>query len=77
MNLDGFEMFVTESLNRIAEIIEQGVFSAKLKKKLTQKIVNLEATLLRAKVLRELAKMKVNYIVQSKIENEQSSLAYL
>lgn len=70
-------MFVTESLNRIPEIVEQEAFSAKLKKKLTQKFVNLEATLLRAKVLRELSKAKVDYIVQSAIQPEQTSLAYL
>lgn len=77
MNLDGAEMFVTKSLNKIPEIVEQEAFSAKLKNKLTQKFVNLEATLLRAKVLRELSKAKVDYIVQSAIQNEQSSLAYL
>lgn len=70
-------MFVTESLNKIPEIVEQGAFSAKLKKKLAQKFVNLEATLLRAKVLRELSKAKANYIVQSAIQHEQSGLAYL
>lgn len=77
MNLDDTEMFVTENLNRIPELVEQGVFSEKLQKKLTQKFVNLEATLLRAKVLRELSKEKVDYIVQSTIQPEQSSLAYL
>ena len=70
-------MFVTENLNRIPELIEQGVFSEKLQKKLAQKFVNLEATLLRAKVLRELSKAKVDYIVQSAIQPEQASLAYL
>ncbi|TCB80409.1 hypothetical protein [Acinetobacter sp. ANC 4173] len=70
-------MFVTESLNRIPEIVEQEAFSAKLKKKLAQKFVNLEATLLRAKVLRELSKEKANYIVQSAIQPEQASFAYL
>jgi hypothetical protein len=69
-------MFVTESLNRIPEIIEQGM-SEKLKMKLIQKFVNLEATLLRSKVLRELSQAKANYIVQSAIQPEQSSLAYL
>ena len=77
MDLDGAEMFVTKSLNKIPEIIEQGILSEKLKQKLTQKFVNLEATLLRAKVLRELSKAKADYIVQSAIQNEQSSLAYL
>ena len=70
-------MFVTESLNNIPELLEQGVISEKLQKKLTQKFVNLEATLLRAKVLRELSKFKVDYIVQSAIQHQQSSLAYL
>lgn len=50
-----------------------GDISKKLKSRLTQKFVNLEATLLRAKMLRELSKAKVNYIVQSAIQNEQSS----
>lgn len=70
-------MFVTENLNRIPELVERGVFSEKLQKKLVQKFVNLEATLLRAKVLRELSKAKVDYIVQSAIQPEQASLAYL
>ena len=70
-------MFVTESLNRIPEIVEQEAFSAKLKNILTQKFVNLEAMLLRAKVLRELSKAKVDYIVQSAIQPEQASLAYI
>ncbi|MCO8092309.1 MULTISPECIES: hypothetical protein [Acinetobacter] len=70
-------MFVTESLNRIPEIVEQEAFSAKLKNILTQKFVNLEAMLLRAKVLRELSKAKVDYIVQSAIQPEQASLAYV
>ena len=52
-------MFITESLNRIPELVEQGDFSEKLQKKLAQKFVNLEATLLRSKVLRELSKAKV------------------
>ncbi len=71
------EMFVTENLNKIPELVEQGIFTEKLKKKLAQKFVNLEATLLRAKVLRELSKVKVDYIIQSAIQPEQASLAYL
>lgn len=70
-------MFVTDSLNRIPELVEQGAFSEKLQNKLIEKFVNLEATLLRAKVLRELSKVKVDYIVQSAIQQKQSSLAYL
>ena len=70
-------MFVTQSLNSIPEIIENDFFSEALQKKLAQHYVNLEATLLRAKVLRELSKSKVQYIVQSAIYEHQYSLAYL
>jgi hypothetical protein len=70
-------MFVTQSLNSIPEIIENDFFSEALQKKLAQHYVNLEATLLRAKVLRELSKSKVQYIVQSAIYEQQYSLAYL
>lgn len=40
-------------------------------------MVNLEATLLRAKVLREFSIDKVQYIAQSAIQTEQASLGYL
>lgn len=70
-------MFVTQSLNSIPEIVENEFFSEALQKKLAQHYVNLEATLLRAKVLRELSKSKVQYIVQSAIYEQQYSLAYL
>lgn len=50
-------------LNKIPEIVEQGAFSAKLKKKkLAQKFVNLEATLLRAKSCAGFQNEKANYV---------------
>lgn len=70
-------MFVTASLNKIPEIVNNFGFSEKLKKQLAQKYANLEATLLRAKVLRKLSAAKVRYILQSAIQEEQSSLAFL
>ena len=70
-------MFVTEKLNILSELIETRSFSEQLKNILQQQYVNLEATLLRAKVLREFSKLKVHYIIQSEIQAEQASLAFL
>ena len=70
-------MFVTEQLNKIFEIIENQGFSEKLQDVLAQKYINLEAMLLRAKVLREFSTAKVQYIVQSKIQDEQANIAFL
>ena len=70
-------MFVTEKLNIISELIETKGISEQLKNILQQQYVNLEATLLRAKVLREFSKLKVHYIIQSEIQAEQASLAFL
>jgi hypothetical protein len=69
-------MFVTEKLNILSELIETRSFSEQLKNILQQQYVNLEATLLRAKVLREFSKLKVHYIIQSEIQAEQASLAF-
>ncbi len=70
-------MFVTEQLNKIFEIIETQGFSEKLQDMLAQKYINLEAMLLRAKVLREFSMAKVQYIVQSEIQEEQANIAFL
>ena len=70
-------MFVTERLNIISEIIEGHAISEKLRHFLAQQYLNLEATLLRAKVLRDLSKSHVQYIVQSAIHAEQASIAFL
>ena len=70
-------MFVTEKLNILSELIETKGISEQLKNILQQQYVNLEATLLRAKVLRGFSKLKVHYIIQSEIQAEQASLAFL
>lgn len=70
-------MFVTEKLNIISTLIEKQDFSEKLQKMLEQHYVNLEATLLRAKILREFSTSKVIYISQSAIQIEQANLGFL
>ena len=70
-------MFVTERLNIISTLIEKQDFSEKLQKMLEQHYVNLEATLLRAKVLREFSTSKMQYISQSAIQTEQANLGFL
>ena len=70
-------MFVTQQLNTMSELIEGQGFSEKLQHVLAQQYLNLEATLLRAKVLRDFASSKVQYIVQSAIQAEQASAAFL
>ena len=70
-------MFVTEKLNIISELIMQQGISPQLGNLLALHYVNLEATLLRAKVLREFSIDKVQYIAQSAIQTEQASLGYL
>ena len=70
-------MFITEKLNVIAELIAQQGISEHLFSTLSLHYINLEATLLRAKVLREFSTEKVQYIAQSAIQPEQASLGYL
>lgn len=70
-------MFVTEQLNKIPKLIEEQGFSDRLQKMFEQHYVNLEATLLRAKVLREFSTAKVQYIAQSAVQFEQANLAFL
>ena len=60
MKRNGDAMFVTEKLNILSELIEKKGISEQLKNILQQQYVNLEATLLRAKVLREFSKLKVH-----------------
>lgn len=70
-------MFVTEKLNTISELLEGQGFSEKLHSMFEQYYANLEATLLRAKVLREFSTSKVQYIAQSAIQTGQASLGFL
>lgn len=51
-------MFVTKELNAMTAVFEDSMPSSLIKEELQLEYVNLEATLLRAKVLRNFAKRK-------------------
>ncbi len=70
-------MFITSQLNIIYKIIKNQSISTSVVDQLEQSYVNLEETLLRAKVLRDFSKTQIVYLIQSHIEPQQSSLAYL
>ncbi|MBY3626825.1 hypothetical protein HGO21_46190 [Acinetobacter sp. CUI P1] len=70
-------MFVTKELNAMTAVFEDSMPSSLIKEELQLEYVNLEATLLRAKVLRNFAKEKVTYIVQTQIYENDQNLAYL
>ncbi|MFI8124505.1 hypothetical protein [Acinetobacter sp. ABJ-A23_2] len=70
-------MFITSQLNVLHKIIKNQSISTLVVDQLEQTYVNLEATLLRAKVLRDFSKTQTVYLIQSHIEPQQSSLAYL
>ncbi len=70
-------MFVTKELNAITQLFQDGEVSQAVQEQLYLEYVNLEATLLRGKVLRDFSKEKLTYIVQSKIEENDHHLGYL
>ena len=70
-------MFVTTQLNVLTQVLFEHGCSEKVIEQLNQRFVNLEATLLRAKVLREFSKKKSTAIIQSAIASNHLSLAYL
>lgn len=70
-------MVVSTASNRIAEILGVKQFSNALQHLLRQQYVNIDATLLRSKVLRNFSKAKTHVMIQSAIPNAHSSLAYL
>lgn len=70
-------MFITQQLNTISELVEGQGLSDQLQHLLAQQYLNLEATLLRAKVLRDFSSAKVQYIVQSAIQAEHAEVAFL
>lgn len=72
-----YSMFVTKELNAMTAVFEGSMPSSLIKEELQLEYVNLEATLLRAKVLRNFAKEKVTYIVQTQIYENDQNLAYL
>ncbi|EPF74269.1 hypothetical protein [Acinetobacter rudis] len=70
-------MFVTTQLNAIAEILGVERFSNSIYSILQQQYVNIEATLLRSKVLRNFSKANTHTIIQTAIPRDHASLAYL
>lgn len=70
-------MFVTKQLNAMTRIFKEITPSQSVQKQLALEYVNLEATLLRAKVLRDFSKEKIAYIAQAKIAQNDNNLAYL
>lgn len=70
-------MFITSQLNVLHKIIKNQPIPASILAQLEQTYVNFEATLLRAKVLRDFSKSETVYLIQSHIEPQQSSVAYL
>ncbi|EKU39628.1 MULTISPECIES: hypothetical protein [Acinetobacter] len=70
-------MFITSQLNVLHKIIKNQPIPASILAQLEQTYVNFEATLLRAKVLRDFSKGETVYLIQSHIGPQQSSVAYL
>ncbi|CAG68853.1 MULTISPECIES: hypothetical protein [Acinetobacter] len=70
-------MFITEELNAVIQIFLDREPSKLMQNQALQTYVNLEATLLRAKVLRNLAQNKLIYIAQSLIKENEIDLGYL
>lgn len=70
-------MFITEELNAVIQIFLDREPSKLMQNQALQTYVNLEAMLLRAKVLRNLAQNKLIYIAQSLIKENEIDLGYL
>lgn len=70
-------MFITKELNALTQLFQSKVPSQTVQQQLGLEYVNLEATLLRGKVLRDFSKEKVAYIVQAEIVENDNNLAYL
>ncbi|MGV0886076.1 hypothetical protein V6760_04280 [Acinetobacter venetianus] len=70
-------MFITKELNSIMQLFNGVAPSQSVQEQLQFEYVNLEATLLRAKVLRDFSKDQVVYIAQAKIDENDNNLGYL
>jgi len=70
-------MFITKELNALTQLFQSKVPSQAVQQQLSLEYVNLEATLLRGKVLRDFSKEKVAYIAQAEIVGNDNNLAYL
>ena len=70
-------MFVTKELNAMTRLFQDREPSQSVQEQLRLEYVNLEATLLRGKVLRDFSKDRVAYIAQSSIGENDNNLGYL
>jgi hypothetical protein len=70
-------MFITTQLNMLTQFLSDHECSVDVMNQLNQRFVNFEATLLRAKVLREFSEKKQIMIIQSDITSTQSDIAFL
>ncbi len=70
-------MFESAQLNVIPHLLVGFEWSENVQEKLNLEFMNLEATLLRGKVLRAFPKTKITYMAQSHIHAQTSNLAYL
>lgn len=70
-------MFVTPELYALTRLFQGKIPSQSVQEQLHLEYVNLEATLLRGKVLRDFSKDKVTYIAQAKIVENNRHLGYV
>ncbi|MFV5263423.1 hypothetical protein ACMUMS_07600 [Acinetobacter courvalinii] len=70
-------MFITPELNALTRLFQGKAPSQSVQEQLQLEYVNLEATLLRGKVLRDFSKEKVTYIAQAPIAENEGHLAYV
>ncbi len=70
-------MFVTPELYALTRLFQGKIPSQSVQEQLHLEYVNLEATLLRGKVLRDFSKNKVTYIAQAKIVENNRHLGYV
>ncbi|MDH0562555.1 hypothetical protein [Acinetobacter courvalinii] len=70
-------MFITPELNALTQLFQGKAPSQSVQEQLQLEYVNLEATLLRGKVLRDFSKEKVTYIAQAPIAENEGHLAYV
>lgn len=70
-------MFITPELNALTQLFQGKAPSQSVQEQLQLEYVNLEATLLRGKVLRDFSKDKVTYIAQARIAKNEGHLGYV
>ncbi|ENV80022.1 MULTISPECIES: hypothetical protein [Acinetobacter] len=70
-------MFKTEELNQLLKIFPEQAPSQNVQQQILNQYVNLEATILRAKVLRSMAPVDLTYMIQSAIKQDDMNVAYV